>query len=685
MTAMAPTDWSAAERAAWRPFVRMGPAQWAEAYRVLGTEQTSQPGPVRLSRMPHTRGFLSLLAMPGIIEVWAQKCAQSGFSETIRHYLGWLADQNPCPVMLVLPDEKKGRQIFAERIIPLFNQPAPLRALHTGIKRDQQLGSVHLVNGFTLFLGWAGSPSSLASHPIRVGVADEVDKFPPFSGSESDPVSLLRERLKTFQGQRQLIALSTPTVSDGPICQGREACPVQLRYLIACPACSHWQPVEFQRLKYPQALEHESSIDHAERVEFARECVYPCSKCLTEIPESAQKSLLTRGVWGAVAATDEPWFDAVARRAAGMPGGADAPDEAYAGLVGRTQEGSGLVTAGWPKGRRVGVQIGDVDIARVPWSDTAAKWIRCNRDTPARMAFINNNLGQPFVQLIARATGSAFGEKVAAAKLGGGTVPAWAHVLLATADVQKDHFYYVVRAWGFGFRSARVAHGLALSMDDLRRITLETSYRVEGGDRSLRCAQLAIDAGYDTQNVYRAVLRDPARVKAVRGENEQMAQPITLRRGTYKPPPGTADRAGQVWVHRIDTNHFKDRLTAMIAGEIEDVSESGEVVGRIAQWDLNAVEDDDYTRQMTAEHKVYERKGRSHIQRWKKISEHADNHYWDCEVYQVALADIVRVDAFSQKRPKLPQPKQDYKPELPPPPGMQRRPLGTRGPIRTRY
>lgn len=673
-------NWTTRERSAWRPGERLTPAHWAERFRVLTPDQTSQPGPVRLSRMPHTRGFLTLLAMPGILEIWVQKCAQSGFSETVRHYVGWLADQSPCPVMLVLPDEKKGRQIVSERIIPLFMQPEPLRRLATESKRDRQLSSIHLINGFVLFLAWAGSPSSLAAHPIRVGIADEVDKFPTFSGKEANPIALLSERLKTFRGQRLLVATSTPTIADGPIATGREACPIQLRYLVGCPACSHWQPIVFPRLRYPQPVDRESTHRHADRVEAGGACVYPCARCATEIPESMQRTILSRGVWGSVSAADESWFDGAARLGAGMPGGLDAPPSAY-GTLQRTQAGGGIVTAGWPAGRRVGLCVSDLDIANVPWSETASKWIRSHGEIDARMAFINNNLGEPFAQQIARPTVTAFAEKAAASTSEPDTAPEWALVCLAAADVQKDAIYYVIRAWGPGYRSVRVRHGVVANFDELRRLSLDTAFPVGKTGRSIRCAALGIDSGYRTQEVYAVALKDAARIKVLRGESDPAANPIRLSRGTYRPPPGVPDPRGQVWVHRLDTGHFKDRLTAYIAGDLEEIDDKGEVIGRVEQWGLSAAIDDDYARQMSSEHKVLIRKGRTHVPTWKLISEHSPNHYWDCEVYQIALADIVRVESFAPRRPKAPPPR-----ELPPNPIINRRPLAVgRGPIRTRY
>ena len=44
----------------------------------------------------------------------------------------------------------------------------------------------------------ANSPAGLASRPVRVLLADEVDRFPDSAGTEGDPVDLAAKRMTTF-------------------------------------------------------------------------------------------------------------------------------------------------------------------------------------------------------------------------------------------------------------------------------------------------------------------------------------------------------------------------------------------------------------------------------------------------------------------------------------------------------
>ncbi|MGE0481617.1 MAG: terminase gpA endonuclease subunit [Phycisphaerae bacterium] len=69
----------------------------------------------------------------------------------------------------------------------------------------------------------------------------------------------------------------------------------------------------------------------------------------------------------------------------------------------------------------------------------------------------------------------------------------------------------------------------------------------------------------------------------------------------------------------------------------------------VEQWSLNDANDADYNRQMTSEHKVLVRKaGGRQVEAWAPISVGAANHYWDCEVAQFALADMLRVDLLTE-------------------------------------
>jgi phage terminase large subunit GpA-like protein len=72
----------------------------------------------------------------------------------------------------------------------------------------------------------ANSPASLASKPIRYLFLDEVDKYPPASRREADPISLARERTKTFIN-RKIYMCSTPTLRSGHIWKAKESADIE--------------------------------------------------------------------------------------------------------------------------------------------------------------------------------------------------------------------------------------------------------------------------------------------------------------------------------------------------------------------------------------------------------------------------------------------------------------------------
>ena len=53
----------------------------------------------------------------------------------------------------------------------------------------------------------ANSPAGLASRPVRIVLADEVDRFPISAASEGDPLALASKRQATFWNQKNVARL----------------------------------------------------------------------------------------------------------------------------------------------------------------------------------------------------------------------------------------------------------------------------------------------------------------------------------------------------------------------------------------------------------------------------------------------------------------------------------------------
>jgi phage terminase large subunit GpA-like protein len=183
-------SWLPVERTAWRPAERLSPSTWAEKHWVMSRAQSARPGRWSNAQSPYLTGLMDLCARRDIEEITIVNAAQIGVREAIRNVIGYYAHQEPDPILLVLPDEQTGRKIVAQRIVPLLKNTPVLFERFTTASRDVQLRHMSLANGFTLRLGWSGSPASLASDPCRIVINDEGGQVPAVVGEGGRPAQL---------------------------------------------------------------------------------------------------------------------------------------------------------------------------------------------------------------------------------------------------------------------------------------------------------------------------------------------------------------------------------------------------------------------------------------------------------------------------------------------------------------
>ncbi len=216
-----------------------------------------------------------------------------------------------------------------------------------------------------------------------------------------------------------------------------------------------------------------------------------------------------------------------------------------------------------------------------------------------------------------------------------------------TIDTQKDHFWFVIRAWGQGFKSRRIHHGRVTRFEDLAAL-LDLAYWPYEANAfpPIRCHKAGIDSGAGkaecggsrTDEVYQWCLKDPIRRIPLKGESEPRESPIRLRHVTYRPPDARRDPY-QVWLHLIDSHYFNDLLASAITATVPVIDrQTGEVLEEDL-WQLNACDDGEYNRHLANLHKVIvkSRSGRS-AQRWMPKTAGARVDLRMCESYQYFMA-----------------------------------------------
>lgn len=648
--------WDEDERRDWRVPPPLKPSEWAERHRVLEDGQSDLPGPWRNDMAPYLRGVMDIPLKPGVAAVYLRKASQLGVSEALRNIIGFMADREPDPLGLVLPDRAKGRKVVSERIIPLFEATPCLRELLPSKRANVQKEMIRLLNGFWLWLGWAGSPTTTKGDPWRMGIIDELDECAlavARLGQTRDLVGAAAKRTRTYGDRARLLATSTPLDALSEVDAQVAAARWYLEYYAPCPACGGYQTLDLSHIRFepPTAELHANKRDWAAWVlEDVDHAVYECRYCQARWREEQRPAVIRAGKWCTSTRPDHE----------GNPTG-------HAGVSGKgeplsTDLGAGVIfdaeaVEQFPRGSTIGMYIWTAySLLGVTLSGIAAEYLQAQGDRGRMFIFTTETEGLKFEQQLARVDGKIFGGKVARAKLAEGIVPAWAGKLLMTVDTQIDHFIAVIRAWGTDGLSQRVWHGTVGTFDELERLAFRTPWPCEDETCGpMVCEMVGIDSGGTTDEgadssrtmqVYRWSQKHKARVRALKGtDGSKTGQFIWLGRGLLA-EEGQAGlrRKREIPLWYLAKHHWQSVLHDYIhAGLRPGKAHEGER----ELWLLNSVPDERYERELANAQQILERSGARPVQIWKPVHPGGRWDYRDAEVYQCVLAAIARVDLLA--------------------------------------
>lgn len=226
-------------------------SEWADTYRKLSAEASAEPGQWRTDRAPYQRGIMDAVNDPDVESVIVMSSAQVGKSEIINNIIGYYIDYDPSPMLLLLPTLEMAQAYSKDRLAPMIRDtPALTEKISDAKARDGDNTLLHkkFPGGHITMVG-ANSPASLASRPIRIVLADEVDRFPVSAGTEGDPLSLAHKRTKTFWNRKK-VSVSTPTIKDASRIEAEYEDSTMEQWCVSCPSCGFFQPYEWGRIRF---------------------------------------------------------------------------------------------------------------------------------------------------------------------------------------------------------------------------------------------------------------------------------------------------------------------------------------------------------------------------------------------------------------------------------------------------
>lgn len=488
-------------------------------------------------------------------------------------------------MLYVMPDEELAKDFSVDRLQKaLKNTPSVAKKIETA---DRSKALMVRYNGGFIRLSGANSPAKLASWPIPRAILDEVDKYPMWTGREANPVSLIKERTKNWPW-RKILVMSTPTTEYGYVYKAYMESDAHYEYMVPCPECGHYQTFDFHQLKFPEDLDD---------IRLSKETYYECKQCKYHIHDREKITMLKKGKW-------------VCKEKLGYT----------------------------PKA--VGFRLNTLYSPWVQFYEVAKEFLKSKDDPTKLMNFVNSWLGEPWKSKAAQIKSKSVLEHKTAIR--SGLVPKGTVMLTGGVDCQKGYFYWVIRAWLPDMRSQKIANGSAMTFDDVSNI-MDQFWPIEESDKKMQVALYAVDAGYNTEEVYDfCYLHYPIAIP-VMGMSKELT--TYYRRKQLNPKDHNMNWTQSQQLYEADTNKYKDMIAYRLTKK----------VGEYGAWDLDADTDEVYAEMITAEQKVLV----NGKEVWKPIAQHRDNHYLDCEVYAYVAADVMNVRSLQAAAASTSIPKDD--------------------------
>lgn len=569
-----------------KPPERLTVSEWANKYRVLDAKTSAEPGPWRTDRTPYLQGIMDAFTDPDIEEIIFVKPTQVGGTECLNNIVGYIIAQDPSPSLIVYPTLELAEFTSKNRVQPMINLSPVLRERYQ--ERESKILELQF-DGMYVVLSGANSPASLASRPIRYLLMDEVDKYPPSAGKEADPRSLAKERTKTFAHNKKVFQTSTPTRKSGPIWQEWEAADDQRKFYVPCPHCGKYQTFRFKQIKWPKTAKTPEEVQAT--------AYYECETCHGIITDGHKPGMLRAGRWES-----------------------------------EIKRGS----------RKTAFHLNAIYSPWVRFGDVAYEFIRSKDFPELLMNFVNSWLAEPWENTEVKMNSDIVLERQS--EYEEGVVPDGTLLITAGVDVQKDHFYYTIRAWGTSMTSWNIAHGVADTWDEIEYI-MNLSWKNRSGQEFL-VNLAAIDSGDRTDEVYDFIVTNQEWAVPVKGSSIPL-----LSRYKISTIDKTDSKAYGMRLYLVDGNQYKD----MIAGRLNRPNGPG-------SWMVYKGCDREYAEQICAEEKIIEKRAGREVETWKPKSSHAANHYLDAEVYCALAADLLHVRYLRPEEASREGPRPEPKP-----------------------
>jgi len=574
------------------------PDQWANENRVL-PKGSAEPGPFRSERTPYMLPIVRACYNPKYKKITAITSAQKGKTDSFLNVIGHRLDDDPTPILYVGPTKSNIEKVIEPRIMAMFKSAASLwKKLAKGKLSSKTLKNIA---GVTLRLGWAGSPTELASQAAGLCLVDEYDRMQASAGGEGDVVELVDARHATYPDGRTAVT-STPTM--GNVNEKTDPETGLTHWEVAdkddvqspiwklwqegsrhewswpCPECDEYFIPRFSLLKWPEKSSPQKALKEA------KVC---CPHCGSLIGEEHKVEMNAKGVYVA---------------------------------PGQSVDTDGIVSGPEPDNDNASFWVSGLCSPWRTFGQRAKAFLDAVRSgDPERIqAVVNTGFGELYV---VKGDAPKWEEvKECAAGYITGQVPAAVRNLVAGVDVQKNRLEYVVRGFGEGLTSWQIENGELWGDTDQPEVWLQLEELLNKKWDGLPLSKMGVDSGYRTNEVYDFCRKHKGLAVPTKG-HDYLEKP-------YKASMVDVNVRGKTIKNGVQLWHFNsDIFKSWVHSRVEWPDDQP------GAWFLPSDISEDFCKQIIAEQRVVKPSGAII---WIKVSK--DNHKLDAEAIAYLMIRI---------------------------------------------
>ena len=266
--------------ATFRPPAKLALSDWIQSAVFLPSSLAAQPGRMRLWK-PQIE-IADSIGDDTVERVTILKSARVGATQLMVGALGHYVQNDPSPVLCVVPVDADARHLVTTVIEPTFAESPELRAALTTDKGGRDTMLHRQFAGGSLSVIAARSPRALRARTARILFADELDGWE--TTSEGDPLELAIMRTHTF-GNRKIVLASTPIDADtSRILRAYEQSDMRV-FEVPCPGCHDPHEILWKDIRWD-----------ADKPETAH---WVCPSCGSVVEDRQKPAMTAEGRWRA--------------------------------------------------------------------------------------------------------------------------------------------------------------------------------------------------------------------------------------------------------------------------------------------------------------------------------------------------------------------------------------------------